>query len=213
MLLIFLKLHYLFVLSRHAKPELSKKCFYQFLSPNAHEPGFLHSLPIFYDEQLPRSNEDLNLNVEYDSHSFRKASKLKTRVVFHVILAGYNVIWRDVDIALFKNHIVDLWSLPGDIVMQSNAPDGVPMNKRRRLNSGLYLAKAHLRVLRVLREKIIYASSAPKLSEQLCVYGILCGQQAKFCVGENSCVYGNVTTQLGNMQNPLSKRKAVFTAT
>lgn len=159
--------------------------------------GFLNSLPIFYDERLPHAEDELNLTkVEYGSDAFRIVTKLKTRVVYHVIRAGYNVIWCDVDIILFSNPIVDLWSRPGDLVMQSNAPDGVPMNRRRRLNSGFYLAKARRRVLRALREIIMYAASAPELSEQPCVYDILCGQHAEFSVGEDSCVYRNVTTRI-----------------
>lgn len=154
--------------------------------------GYVRSLPIFLFDSTSGTSSP-----SYGSDEFRRLTKLKTKLVLQALRLGVNVLWSDVDIIYFRNPITDLWNTPGDIIIQSNAADGIQSNRRRRLNSGFYLAKHSPNVITTFMHIIKYAHDATDLSEQPCFYDVVCGQSAQFVVGTDRCVYaGKVTVRI-----------------
>lgn len=160
------------------------------LDKEMYQYGFLNSLPIFLFDDLV----DEATNVEYGSDQFRRLTKFKTRIVVKVLSYGVNVLWSDVDIVYFNNPLPDIYANHydnADIIIQSNAPDGVSLNHRRRLNSGFYFAKATSKVMTTFKHIIRYCVTAEELSEQPCFYDVVCGQHAEFARDNDKCVYAD----------------------
>lgn len=173
------------------------------LDPDLYRFAWTRSLPTYLENTVFGTvdggansggiSAELLSNAIYGTDEFKKLTKMKSRVVLRLLTAGYNVIWTDCDIVYFKNPISDMWAYNADLVIQSNAPDDEEMNARRRLNSGLYLARSNERTLRGFHDVIAFASRS-KMSEQPCFYDVLCGKKGERTVGSDGCRYDNGMT-------------------
>lgn len=132
-------------------------------------------------------------DIEYGSAQFKALTKLKSRSVLGVLRAGYDVLWSDVDVILFRNPFDTLLGLTTgssnnafDIFIQSNAADGENANARRRLNSGFYLARANTRTVAAFEAIVSYARRSD-MTEQPCFYDVLCGRHGETALDTNKC--------------------------
>eukprot|EP00171_Calliarthron_tuberculosum_P010666 IDg10666t1 len=88
-----------------------------------------------------------------------------------------------------------MWGYNADLVIQTNAPDNEPMNGRRRINSGFYLARSNAQTIRGFEDVITYASHS-RMSEQPCFYDVLCGKNGETAVGTIGCQYQGMSIRL-----------------
>lgn len=107
-------------------------------------------LPVYYEttifQGLPSS---IVADASYGTDSFKQLTKMKSRVVLRILKMGVNAMWTDCDIVWFKNPLPYLHTYKSDLVIQTNAPDSEPMNGKRRINSGFYLAKSNQPTIQV----------------------------------------------------------------
>lgn len=158
--------------------------------------AYTHSLPTYFENTIFTGlNASLISDASYGSDSFKQLTKMKSRVVVRLLRDGYNVVWSDCDIIFFKNPLQNMWSYNADLVIQTNAPDNEPMNGRRRINSGFYLARSNAQTIRGFEDVIKYASHS-RMSEQPCFYDVLCGKNGQTTVGTTACQYDGMTIQL-----------------
>lgn len=158
--------------------------------------AYTRSLPTYLENTIFQGlNASLISDATYGSDSFKQLTKMKSRVVVRLLREGYNVMWTDSDIIYFKNPLQSMWAYNVDLVIQSNAPDNEPMNGRRRLNSGLYLARSNAQTIQGFEDIIRFASRS-RMSEQPCFYDVLCGKNGETAIGDNACTYQGMTVQL-----------------
>lgn len=158
--------------------------------------AFIRSLPTYYESTIFNGmNQSLLSHAAYGSDEFKMLTKLKSRVVVRILRKGYNVLWTDCDIVYFKNPLIDLWSYNADIAIQSNAPDGEPLNGYRRINSGFYLAKSNEKTIKTFEDVIKFAARS-RMSEQPCFYDVICGKKGQTVMGNDMCQYKNVSLRL-----------------
>jgi beta-arabinofuranosyltransferase len=158
--------------------------------------AFTRGLPTYYENTIFQGlNSSLLSDASYGSDSFKQLTKMKSRVVVRLLKHGVNVIWTDCDIIWFRNPIPDMWSYNQDLVIQTNAPDNEPMNGRRRINSGFYLARSNAPTIKAFEDIIQYASKS-RMSEQPCFYDIMCGKEGQTAVGDTQCKYNGMVVEL-----------------
>jgi beta-arabinofuranosyltransferase len=147
--------------------------------------GYVRGIPTYHESSVFDNDASLT-DAAYGTDSFKKITKAKSKVVLRFLKEGYNVLWSDCDVIFFKNPLAYLWSVKGDLVIQSNAPDGESSNARRRLNSGFYLAFATPHMVTAFERILLYALKS-SMSEQPCFYDILCGKLGEHAVGHEAC--------------------------
>lgn len=158
--------------------------------------AYTRSLPTYLENTIFQGlNASIISDATYGSDSFKQLTKMKSRVVVRMLKEGYNVMWSDSDIIYFKNPIVDMWSYNVDLVIQTNAPDNEPMNGRRRLNSGFYLARSNAPTIQAFEDIIVFASKS-RMTEQPCFYDVMCGKDGQTAIGDDMCKYNGMTLQL-----------------
>lgn len=158
--------------------------------------AFTRGLPTYFENTIFQGlNSSIISDASYGSDSFKQLTKMKSRVVVRLLKHGVNVIWTDCDIIWFKNPIENMWSYNVDLVIQTNAPDNEPMNGRRRINSGFYLAKANEPTIRAFEDIIQFASKS-RMSEQPCFYDVMCGKEGQTTEGDARCRYNGMVVEL-----------------
>ncbi|GJQ12037.1 hypothetical protein GpartN1_g3828.t1 [Galdieria partita] len=151
--------------------------------------AFTRGLPVYFENTV-YSKEDAASVVaaSYGSDSFKKLTKMKSRVVLRILKLGYDVIWTDCDIVWFRNPIPYLQSQNADLIIQSNAPDNENPNERRRINSGFYLARSNPHTIEAFEDVIQFAAKS-RMTEQPCFYDLWCGKQGENAKGKDRCIY------------------------
>jgi beta-arabinofuranosyltransferase len=158
--------------------------------------AFTRGLPTYMENTIfDGLNSSIVTDASYGSDSFKQLTKMKSRVVVRLLKHGVNVVWTDCDIIWFKNPLPDMWGYNKDLVIQTNAPDNEPMNGRRRINSGFYLARSNEQTIRAFEDIIQYASKS-RMSEQPCFYDIMCGKDGQTAVGDTQCKYNGMVVEL-----------------
>lgn len=166
--------------------------------------AFTRGLPVYYENTIFASagggeggngemNQSILAHATYGTDAFKLLTKMKSRVVVRLLRRGVNVLWTDCDIIYFRNPLSDLWAYNVDLAIQSNAPDDEPLNARRRLNSGLYLARSSKHMIAAFDAVIRFATRS-RMSEQPCFYDVMCGKQGETAVGDDGCVYNDSVT-------------------
>lgn len=163
------------------------------LDEESYKYAFIRSFPTYFEATVFKwFNKSILSNAAYGYDGFKTLTKLKSRVVVRVLKNGYNVLWTDCDIVYFKNPLPHLWNYNVDIAIQSNASDDEPLNGYRRVNSGFYLAKSNKKSINTLNGIIKYASES-LMSEQPCLYDVICGKEEQSTVGDSMCQYKNTS--------------------
>lgn len=158
--------------------------------------AFTRGLPTYMENTIfDGLNSSIISDASYGTDSFKQLTKMKSRVVVRLLKHGVNVVWTDCDIIWFKNPLQDMWSYNVDLVIQTNAPDNEPMNGRRRINSGFYLARSNEATIKAFEDIIQYASKS-RMSEQPCFYDIMCGKEGQNIVGDTQCRYNGMVAEL-----------------
>jgi beta-arabinofuranosyltransferase len=158
--------------------------------------AFTRGLPTYMENTIFAGlNSSIISDASYGSDSFKQLTKMKSRVVVRLLKYGVNVVWTDCDIIWFKNPLPNMWSYNVDLVIQTNAPDNEPMNGRRRINSGFYLARSNEPTIKAFADIIQYASKS-RMSEQPCFYDIMCGKEGQNVVGDTQCKYNSMVVEL-----------------
>lgn len=158
--------------------------------------AYTRSLPTYFENTIFAGlNSSLIADASYGSDSFKQLTKMKSRVVVRLLKEGYNVVWTDSDIIYFRNPLQDMWNYNVDLVIQTNAPDNEPMNGRRRLNSGFYLARSNRPTIQAFEDIIKFASKS-RMSEQPCFYDVMCGKEGQTAEGDNTCRYNGMVVKL-----------------
>jgi beta-arabinofuranosyltransferase len=158
--------------------------------------AFTRGLPTYFEDQATSGRHDgVSTDAAYGSPSFKQITKAKSRVVVRLLQLGYNVLWSDCDVTLFRNPLVDMWGRNADLVIQSNAPDNEPGNGGRRLNSGFYLAASSPHLIAAFEDIVDYARRSA-MSEQPCFYDVLCGKDGGNAVGTDACQYKKVSVKV-----------------
>lgn len=158
--------------------------------------AYTRSLPTYLENTIFQGlNASIISDATYGSDSFKQLTKMKSRVVVRLLKEGYNVVWSDSDIIYFRNPLQDMWSYNVDLAIQTNAPDNEPMNGRRRLNSGLYLARSNAATINAFEDIIVFASKS-RMSEQPCFYDVMCGKEGQNAEGDDMCKYNGMVVKL-----------------
>lgn len=158
--------------------------------------AFTRGLPTYMENTIfDGLNSTLISDASYGSDAFKQLTKMKSRVVVRLLKHGVNVVWTDCDIIWFKNPLQDMWSYNVDLAIQTNAPDNEPMNGRRRINSGFYLAQSNDATIKAFEDVISYASKS-RMSEQPCFYDIMCGKEGQTTEGDTRCKYNGMVVEL-----------------
>lgn len=158
--------------------------------------AFTRGLPTYMENTIfDGLNSSIISDASYGTDSFKQLTKMKSRVVVRLLKHGLNVVWTDCDIIWFKNPLPNMWSYNVDLVIQTNAPDNEPMNGRRRINSGFYLARTNEHTIKAFEDIIQYASKS-RMSEQPCFYDIMCGKEGQNVVGDTQCKYNGMVVEL-----------------
>uniref|UniRef100_A0A7S1T5L1 Nucleotide-diphospho-sugar transferase domain-containing protein n=1 Tax=Compsopogon caeruleus TaxID=31354 RepID=A0A7S1T5L1_9RHOD len=166
------------------------------LDPDLYRYAYTRGLATYYETTIFQGlNSSLLADATYGSDSFKQLTKMKSRVVLRILKLGVNVIWTDCDIIWFKNPIPHMQSHQADLIIQTNAPDNEPMNGKRRINSGFYLARSNGPTIQAFEDIIKYASRS-RMSEQPCFYDVMCGKEMETIVGTDRCAYNGMTVQL-----------------
>lgn len=160
-----------------------------------YEYAYVRGLPVYLETEVLQGHNSSLSDVAYGTDSFKKLTKLKSRVVLRFLKLGYNVLWSDADIIWFKDPVQNLWAHNVDLAIQSNAPDNELCNAKRRINSGFYLALSNRKVISSFEAVIKFASKS-RMSEQPCFYDVLCGKEGDRRVGTNRCIYKGMVLQL-----------------
>lgn len=160
--------------------------------------AYTRSLPTYMENTIFQGlNSSIINDATYGSDSFKQLTKMKSRVVVRLLKEGYNVLWSDSDIIYFRNPIQDMWAYNADLAIQTNAPDNEPMNGRRRLNSGLYLARSNPETIQAFEDIIVFASKS-RMSEQPCFYDVMCGKEGQTAEGDDTCRYNGMVVKVLN---------------
>lgn len=158
--------------------------------------AYTRSLPTYLENTIFQGlNASILTDASYGTDSFKQLTKMKSRVVVRILKEGYNVVWSDTDIVYFKNPLQDMWSYNVDLCIQTNAPDNEPMNGKRRLNSGFYLAKSNAPTIQAFEDIIKFASKS-RMSEQPCFYDVMCGKEGQNAEGDDTCRYNGIIVKL-----------------
>lgn len=158
--------------------------------------AYTRSLPTYLENTIfDGLNSSIISDASYGSDSFKQLTKMKSRVVVRLLKEGYNVVWTDSDIIYFKNPLADMWSYNADLAIQTNAPDNEPMNGRRRLNSGFYLARSNEATIQAFEDIIKFAAKS-RMSEQPCFYDVMCGKEGQTAEGDDTCRYNGMVVKL-----------------
>lgn len=158
--------------------------------------AYTRGLPTYLENTIFNGlNSSIIADASYGSDSFKQLTKMKSRVVVRLLKEGYNVVWTDSDIIYFRNPLQDMWGYNVDLVIQTNAPDNEPMNGRRRLNSGFYLAKSNPSTIKAFEDIIRFASKS-RMSEQPCFYDVMCGKEGQNAEGDDTCKYNGMVVKL-----------------
>lgn len=158
--------------------------------------AYTRSLPTYLENTIFQGlNASIISDATYGSDSFKQLTKMKSRVVIRLLKEGYNVVWSDSDIIFFKNPLQDMWGYNVDLVIQTNAPDNEPMNGKRRINSGFYLARSNAATIQAFKDIIAFASKS-RMSEQPCFYDVMCGKEGQTAEGNDKCRYKGMVVQL-----------------
>lgn len=158
--------------------------------------AFTRGLPTYMENTILQGlNSSLISDASYGTDAFKQLTKMKSRVVVRLMKHGLNVVWTDCDIIWFKNPLPDMWGYGKDLVIQTNAPDNEPMNGRRRINSGFYLARANEATIKAFEDIIEFASKS-RMTEQPCFYDIMCGKEGQTVVGDTMCKYNGMVVEL-----------------
>lgn len=158
--------------------------------------AYTRSLPTYLENTIFQGlNASIISDASYGTDSFKQLTKMKSRVVVRILKEGYNVVWTDSDIIYFKNPLQHMWAYNADLSIQTNAPDNEPMNGRRRLNSGLYLARSNAATIQAFDDIIKFASKS-RMSEQPCFYDVLCGKEGQMAEGDDTCRYNGMVVKL-----------------
>lgn len=158
--------------------------------------AYTRSLPTYLENTIfDGLNSSLITDATYGSDSFKQLTKMKSRVVVRLLKEGYNVIWSDCDIIYFRNPLQNIWGYNVDLAIQTNAPDNEPMNGRRRINSGFYLARSNAPTIKAFEDIIAYASKS-RMSEQPCFYDVMCGKEGQTAEGDDTCRYNGMVVKL-----------------
>lgn len=158
--------------------------------------AYTRSLPTYLENTIfDGLNSSIISDATYGSDSFKQLTKMKSRVVVRLLKEGYNVVWSDSDIIYFRNPLQDMWGYNVDLVIQTNAPDNEPMNGRRRINSGFYLARSNPGTIRAFEDIIKFASKS-RMSEQPCFYDVMCGKEGQNAEGDDTCKYNGMIVKL-----------------
>uniref|UniRef100_A0A7S1ES93 Nucleotide-diphospho-sugar transferase domain-containing protein n=1 Tax=Timspurckia oligopyrenoides TaxID=708627 RepID=A0A7S1ES93_9RHOD len=166
------------------------------LDPNLYKYAYTRGLPTYYETTIFEGlNSSLLADATYGTDSFKQLTKMKSRVVVRLLKLGVNVVWTDCDIVWFKNPLQHMKDHNVDLVIQTNAPDDEPMNGRRRINSGFYLARSNPPTIQAFEDIIKFASKS-KMSEQPCFYDVMCGKAGETAIGDNKCAYNGMVVQL-----------------
>eukprot|EP00871_Galdieria_phlegrea_P005307 jgi/Galph1/5778/GphlegSOOS_G4466.1 len=153
--------------------------------------AFTRGLPVYFENTVyNREDATSVMAASYGTDSFKKLTKMKSRVVLRILKLGYNVVWTDCDIVWFKDPLPYLRSQHADLVIQSNAPDDESANGRRRINSGFYLARSNPQTIEAFEDVIEFAAKS-RMTEQPCFYDLWCGKQGETAHDDNRCVYKN----------------------
>jgi hypothetical protein len=123
----------------------------------------------------------------YGEQTYIDVTKMKTAVVYDVLNRGYDVLWCDPDIAVYKPFVKYLTSKGLDFQLQNNNPTSLQGENELKTNSGFYLAKAVPWVIEALGKVIDHAKQS-KHSEQMSWNAVLCKEQR---FKDNYCLYKN----------------------
>lgn len=162
-----------------------------------YEYAYTRGISTYLETEVVQGHNATHSDAAYGTSSFKELTKMKSRVVLRFLKLGYNTIWCDTDIVLFKNPIEDMWSYKADLVIQTNAPDNEEENDLRRINSGFYLAKSNSRVIRTFEDVVKYAAKS-RMSEQPCFYDVICGKFGERRKGIHRCEYEGMKLVLLN---------------
>lgn len=168
------------------------------LDADLYKYAYTRSLPTYLENTIFQGlNSSIISDASYGTDSFKQLTKMKSRVVVRLLKEGYNVVWTDSDIIYFRNPLQDMWGYNADLAIQTNAPDNEPMNGRRRLNSGLYLARSNPATIQAFEDIIVFASKS-RMSEQPCFYDVMCGKEGQTAEGDDTCKYNGMVVKLLN---------------
>jgi len=166
------------------------------LDPDLYKYAYTRGLASYYETTIFEGlNSSLIADATYGSDSFKQLTKMKSRVVLRLLKLGVNVVWTDCDIVWFKNPLEHMKAHKADLIIQTNAPDDEPMNGRRRINSGFYLARSNAPTIQAFEDIIKYASKS-RMSEQPCFYDVMCGKEGQNMIGDTKCAYNGMTVEL-----------------
>lgn len=158
--------------------------------------AFTRGLPTYMENTIFEGlNSSIISDASYGTDSFKQLTKMKSRVVVRILKLGVNVVWTDCDIIWFKNPLQDMWAYNVDLAIQTNAPDNEPMNGRRRINSGFYLALANAPTIKAFDDIIAFAAKS-RMTEQPCFYDTMCGKEGQNREGDTRCHYNGMTVEL-----------------
>lgn len=154
--------------------------------------AILRGIPCYLESSFQSKAEIQKSSAVYGTAEFKALTKSKSRAVYRLISNGFNVLWSDSDVIIFKNPLQFMASFKADIVIQSNAPDDSEPNGIRRINSGFYFVRSTPDSVRVFAEMIQFCAKSPT-TEQGCFYDIMCGEDGRYRVGREQCVYSGFT--------------------
>lgn len=157
------------------------------LDDEIYEFSVLQGLPVIKCA-YPPTNISFD-NCHFGTECFQKVTKVKSRMVLHILKLGYNVLLSDVDVYWFKSPLNYLTSFgPAVLVAQSDEYNLTgPINLPRRLNSGFYYAHSDNTTIAALG-KVVKHATYSNLSEQPSFYDTLCGEGGSYRLGDNKCL-------------------------
>lgn len=150
--------------------------------------ALLQGFPCYLESSFLNQDKIEKTSAVYGTDEFKLFTKLKSKAVYRLLQHGFDVLWSDSDVVMFKNPLHYMSSFHTDIVIQSNAPDDDEPNGIRRINSGFYFVRSNTKSIRVFAELIRFCAASPT-TEQGCFYDIMCGIQGQYRVGHNKCIY------------------------
>mmetsp|Transcript_2127 Transcript_2127/g.7945 ORF Transcript_2127/g.7945 Transcript_2127/m.7945 type:complete len:347 (-) Transcript_2127:257-1297(-) len=143
--------------------------------------GTANSISMIHISNVARADHTLPDSILYGTQAYKSITKLKSVAVLHILKAGYNVIFTDVDVVWFKNPyyaLQEYWIT--DFVIQHDARS----DSLRKFNSGLYGVRPTLDIISAF-ESIIDAARRSNSSEQPHFQTILCKNRTT----HGNCMY------------------------
>lgn len=157
-----------------------------------------HGLAVYFEKGAVNSDLESE-SCRWGTKCFESATKGKTRAVYRLLKLGYNVIFSDVDIVLFKNPIEELTSFgPGVMAIQSNEfNESKAANSVHCLNSGFFFVPAERTTIEAFKE-IIWLSSKGNFTQQAWFNHVLCGSAngSRRVRGRNECYFKDLRVVL-----------------